>query len=895
MSTFIPPNLNEYTFDNSAVDEREKQEELRRRRRRVYSTVIVDELIKEKNQGYDIPYDAFFNRDIELKAPGVTFDMTQEEYDIMEACTDDPIFYVENFCKFLTDKGRVTVDLRDFQRKAINTITEEKYIPQIDDYGPKNRNIIWMAARQTGKCISFNELCDILENESDTGEIKIGEIYNKHKGIKNYLHSSLQKIYSSKSIGYRGKLLVGKLIELLERFELRSIDIDEKDISKKIIDEVPLHDIKVMTDTGYQPVTRIYKTQPYTVYRLELENGKSMECADLHIVYTIEGNDIRETWVKDLLPGDWVITKDGPSKVTNIIRYPFKHCMYDMTVDSPDHRYYSSGILSHNTTTIAAFLSWMIVFHPDKNILVVANKEKTAIEIVDKIIQIFRALPYFMKPGCVNFGKMSVKLENGSQILCSATTNTASIGFTIHCVLLDEFAHIPDNIVNNFWRSVYPTLSSSSVSQCIITSTPNGTTNKFYEIWSKSLEGKNSFVNMRTDYYEVPGHDQEWADQMRADFGEEEFAQEFELQFNVNSTMLAKTEDLQFAGRIATEYVYKPIDGDNVYLNDPGLSWHPDFDPNNIPETAKFLFLVDLAEGINDDKVKTFKNKKRDPDFNTIDILMLVPNSLANVRRYAKQSCDVTDCFKYVQVGKYTSNEQDEEYCANVCAALAYDLLKDDERDSVRVAVEMNFNGKNFTSTMQRHENYSEATIVRTFHTKPVPGEKQRRRLGFKTSSNKEQYCLKGAKILNKKRVIVTDRETLYQIQCFGYVKGKLTGIAYHDDLSMPIFNHIPRMLEEDTYVEWLEDNLASLPDENKRYALSQMIEMWEMENPEMSDAEFNARYGGGDSGLPFAGGVSMNPYSENNAFPSGFGASPQMNNPYSSPGNSLTYPGRYK
>ena len=61
-------------------------------------------------------------------------------------------------------------------------------------------------------------------------------------------------------------------------------------------------------------------------------------------------------------------------------------------------------------------MAWMIVFHIDKNILIVANKEKTAIEIVDKIINIFKNLPFFLKPGCENFGKTGLKLDNGSKI-----------------------------------------------------------------------------------------------------------------------------------------------------------------------------------------------------------------------------------------------------------------------------------------------------------------------------------------------------------------------------------------------------------------------------------------------------------------------------------------------
>lgn len=635
------------------------------------------------------------------------------------------------------------------------------------------------------------------------------------------------------------KNIIGKLIELIERYEYRNIDLDENDMSKKILETKPLTGIKVLSDTGYVPAVEIHKTQPYRVYELTLENGETLECADNHIIFT---DSLNEVFVKDLVPGDNVMTKYGPSKVKSIYKCPYKLSMYDMTVDSPYHRYYTNNILSHNTTTVAAFLSWMLVFHADRNILVVANKEKTAIEIVDKITNVFRGLPYFMKPGCVNFGKMGLKLENGSQLMCSATTNTASIGFTIHCILLDEFAHIPENIVNNFWRSVYPTLSSSKVSQCIITSTPNGTTNKFYEIWSNSIEKKNSFVNMRTDYYEVPGHDDEWAKQMRADFGEEEFAQEFQLQFNINSRMLAKADDLKFMSRMVKEYVHKDIYGGNVYLNDEKLVWHPDFDPNNIEETDKFVFLVDLAEGAGEED-KMFKAKKKDPDFNTVSIFKLRVNSVANMRKYSDKSCKIQDAFRFVQVGKYSSNTEDEDYCAKICSALAYDLMKDDERDSVRIMVEMNFNGKSFTNTIRNHPRYTDSTIQRTYHTKPVPGEKQRRHLGFKTTSNKEYYCLKGNKMIGMKRIIVTDKRTYEQIQAFGYVKGKLKGIACHDDLSMPVFNHIPRMLDDETFVSWLDEILYDYSDEMLKYRINQLIEKWDMDNPETTDTTFNAMY----------------------------------------------------
>lgn len=685
------------------------------------------------------------------------------------------------------------------------------------------------------------------------------------------------------------KNIIGKAIEIVEDIEYRHLDLDEDDMSKKILESKKIANVKVMSDTGYVPVSEIHITQPYRVYEVTTALGKTLECADIHIVYRVTWTDDHiihdAVWVKDLSIGDYILTEDGPERVISIYKAPYKMSMYDLTIDNGDHRYYTNGILSHNTTTVSAFLSWMLIFHPDRNILVVANKEATATEIVDKITNIFKGLPFFMKPGCNNFGKTGFRLENGSRILSSATTNTASIGFTIHCVLLDEFAHIPDNIVTNFWRSVYPTLSSSKISQCIITSTPNGTTNKFYELWSNAIEKKNSFVPIRTDYWEVPSHDDAWAAAMKADFGEEEFAQEFELQFNINSKMLLKAEDLQYLNYFRTDYVHKHIDSDNEYLNDSHLWWHPLFDPNDISPSDRFIFLIDTAEGNGDDAtMQKFKGKTKSPDANTISIFKVVLNSPCNMKKWASRGCGIRDAFRYVQVGKYECNSEDEEYAGKVCAALAYDLMNEDERENVKVMIEMNFNGKSFIQAMQKNPRYSDSTILRTYHTAPIPGEKQRRRLGFKTTANKEYYCLKGAKMINMRRIIPTDAETFNQMQSFGYVKGKLKGIACHDDLSLPVFNHIPRMLGEDSYVEWLEDILLNHENETKKYKINELIERWDMENPETSDSEFSAMYGMNETSFP-----QMNQYSQGNAYSQNFGQN-MNSNPYTSSGGPASY-----
>lgn len=666
--------------------------------RRIYSTKLINQLIEDHNNGYEIPYDAFFQRDLQLRAPNIVFEMTPEEVEEYEKCYEDPLYYVKNYCKFQTDEDYQLVKLRPFQERVIRTVTEEQFIDaSCEKLGPKNRSIIWMAARQSGK-----------------------------------------------------------------------------------------------------------------------------------------------------------------------------------------------------TTTISSFMSWMLIFHSSRNILIAANKEDTAKEIVDKITKIFKNLPFFLKPGCESFGKTGLILENQSKILSTATTNTASIGFTIHCMLLDEFAHIPVNIVDNFWRSVYPTLSSSQVSQCIITSTPNGTTNKFYEIWSKSLEGKNSFVNIRTDYWEVPEHDEAWAAKQRADFGDDEFAQEFELQFNVNSKMLLDANDMQYIARLSKNFIPKQIFTSSQYLNVEGLTWHPDFDPNNIDRNAKYAILVDLAEG-NEDADNPKKNKNKAPDSNTLLIYKIIPNSIANIRRFANESCGVKDCFKFVQIGKYTSNTQDEIYTAKVASALTYELFQDNLLDCIRVCVEMNFNGKSFTSAFMQHPLYSESSLFKTYHTKPVPNEIRKKKIGFKTTTDKEFYCLKGKKLVKKRRIIITDTETKDQLQSFGYVKGKIKGIACHDDLSYPSINHIARMLEESNFIDWLSDYLYMQVDVNKRFAINQLIEKWALDNPEMSDAEFNEMFT--EDTPPMMNmfgmnqGMMSNPYSQSGMQEFSYSGGYSSLNPYTQQGQSMTNP----
>lgn len=141
------------------------------------------------------------------------------------------------------------------------------------------------------------------------------------------------------------------------------------------------------------------------------------------------------------------------------------------------------------------------------------------------------------------------------------------------------------------------------------------------------MKNENSYVPIKVEWWRVPGRDEKWATQMKRDFGEEAFAQEFDLQFHVNSLNLVKSTDLKFARRISKEYYSLDFIGLDKSLSDK-LYWSPNFDPTFITPNDYFVLSVDTAEGRD---VET--QDKKDSDYNIVDIFKIVPMSNASINR----------------------------------------------------------------------------------------------------------------------------------------------------------------------------------------------------------------------------------------------------------------------
>ena len=132
--------------------------------------------------------------------------------------------------------------------------------------------------------------------------------------------------------------------------------------------------------------------------------------------------------------------------------------------------------------------------------------------------------------GYYNWNKGSMELENGSKILAASTSASAVRGMSFNILFLDEFAFVPNHVADDFFASVYPTITSGKNTKVIIVSTPHGM-NHFYRMWHDAEKAKNDYIPTDVHWSEVPGRDLKWKEQTIKNTSEQQFKIEFECEF----------------------------------------------------------------------------------------------------------------------------------------------------------------------------------------------------------------------------------------------------------------------------------------------------------------------------------------------------------------------------
>ena len=235
------------------------------------------------------------------------------------------------------------------------------------------------------------------------------------------------------------------------------------------------------------------------------------------------------------------------------------------------------------TTTIAAVLLWYIMFNETFNVAILAHKSAQSRDILGRIQLAYEHLPRWLQLGVVEWNKGNLELENGSKILAASTSASAIRGGSFNLIYLDEFAFVPTHIQEEFFASVYPTISSGNTSKVLVTSTPNGL-NLFYKLWSDSEEGLNDYKRIDVHWSDVPGRDEAWKEQTIKNTSADQFRVEFECEFIGSSNTLISPSVLK-------RLVYKQAEFSNEHTR---VYKKPE-------EGHTYFAMVDTARGVNND------------------------------------------------------------------------------------------------------------------------------------------------------------------------------------------------------------------------------------------------------------------------------------------------------
>ena len=281
---------------------------------------------------------------------------------------------------------------------------------------------------------------------------------------------------------------------------------------------------------------------------------------------------------------EWVKCKQDPIYFsTNYIKIisldeglvPFD--MYDFQKDIlrdfHNHRFNIAKLprQTGKSTTVVAYLLYYAIFYDSVNIGILANKASTARELLGRLQLAYENLPKWMQHGILVWNKGNVELENGSKILAASTSASAVRGMSFNILFLDEFAFVPNHVAEQFFASVYPTITSGRSTKVIVISTPNGM-NHFYKMWEDARRGKNNYVTNEVHWSQVPGRDAKWKEETIKNTSKRQFAQEFECDFLGSADTLispAKLQTIPFTDPISSNAgldVFKRAEKDHEYI-----------------------------------------------------------------------------------------------------------------------------------------------------------------------------------------------------------------------------------------------------------------------------------------------------------------------------------------
>ena len=559
----------------------------------------------------------------------------------------------------------------------------------------------------------------------------------------------------------------------------------DKEAQKLVWSTKSINDLLVALDKGYRPQV----SMPFYEGKQFLRRGNIVfEYTDAEIEELARcANDIVYFAEKYAV----VMTDEGIQQVKlrdyqkDLLR-DFQHNRFNIVLASRQ---------MGKTVTASIFNAWYLTFNYDKTTLLLANKSESTKEIIDKAKVVIENLPFFMKPGIIKYDVMNVRADNGCRLVGQSTTAKSGIGFTIHNLYLDEFAHVHPTIVDSFYENVYPTLSASKVSRINITSTPNGF-NKFYEIYSDAEKGENEYTATRIDWWQHPDRDDEWYKRELGNLGSEDaFNRQYGNEFTSSSSLLLSPQTMKIMRKNAKKFIWHDIeDFDNIHIDTKDcLGFHPDFDIDSAANSDKYyLFSVDIAEG-------------NGGDYSVINVFEVEPMEDKDIEAFISPQA-MYDFFKLNQVATFRSNEHPIEDFAKILYTLALDVFNP---ENVKMIIEFNTYGSILLQYLRTvfagRNDFEDEMVLRFKHRHDSRTLKPGLRL---KSDNKSVFCQNFKKMVELNKMRVNDIVTVQEASLFGTLKNGSYGAQMGNDDTIMTCITATEFFQTTDYADYIEELL---------------------------------------------------------------------------------------
>jgi hypothetical protein len=387
------------------------------------------------------------------------------------------------------------------------------------------------------------------------------------------------------------------------------------------------------------------------------------------------------------------------------------------------------------TITSAACILWYTLFQDAKTVAILANKTSAAREVMNRYQGMYENLPIWMQQGVRTWNKGDVELENGSKVFTAATTASGIRGKSVNWLYIDEAAIIPNTVAEQFFASVYPTISAGTTTKILLTSTPLGY-NHFWKFWNEAEKGINGFEPMFNPYTEIPGRDDAWAEEQLKMLGELKFNQEVLCNFLGSSNTLIAAKTLGAMSSIDPIYMKEGLD----IFEDP------------LPDRT-YVMGVDTARGIGG-------------DYSAFSVI------------------DATEV-PYKLVAKYRNNKIPPMLYPNIVNKVARDY------NNAHVMIEINDIGQQVADILHSELEYDNILTTAKDTNKQYlsPGFGKATQMGVRmTKQVKRQGCFTLKSLMEENKLLIFDADTISEFSTFIEKQGSwMADEGYFDDLVMSL------------------------------------------------------------------------------------------------------------